>query len=339
MDIQHLHSTALRLVGQTGKGILAADESNNTCNARFAQYGIPETEEMRRTYRELLFTTSNVEKYVTGVILYDETIRQRTKPMTKNKGDIGISFPEYLSQKGILSGIKVDEGLVEMPGYPGETLTQGLNGLPARLSEYKQMGASFAKWRAAFKITANTPSDEAIRENAKVLARYAKACQDEGIVPIVEPEVLMDGAHSILEAKKVLEKVLKILFEELPKYFVALDGLILKTSMVLSGKENGNRADSKEVGRLTVEVLKNSVPKNVAGVVFLSGGQTPEETTDNFREIAKLEPLPWPITFSFSRALQNNALFVWSGKEENIKEAQNAFLERLQENSLADQGL
>lgn len=339
MDIQHLHSIALRLVGQTGKGILAADESNNTCNARFAQYGIPENEEMRRLYRQMLFSTPSIEKYVTGVILYDETLRQKTDPETNLKGDTGTAFSKYLTKKGIMSGIKVDEGLVEMPGYPGETLTQGLNGLPARLSEYKTLGASFAKWRAAFKITANTPSDEAIRENAKVLARYAKACQDEGIVPIVEPEVLMDGSHNILKSKEITEKVLKILFEELPKYFVALEGLILKTSMVLSGKENGNRADSKEVGRLTVEVLRNTVPKNVAGVVFLSGGQTPEETTDNFREIAKLEPLPWPIAFSFSRALQNNALRIWSGKDENVDEAQDAFLERLQENSLADQGL
>lgn len=339
MDIQHLHATALRLVGQLGKGILAADESNNTCNARFAQYGIPENEEMRRLYRQMLFSTPSIEKYITGVILYDETIRQKTDPETTLKGDDGTNFVDYLKKKGILSGIKVDEGLVEMPGYPGETLTQGLNGLPGRLLEYKNMGASFTKWRAAFKITKDTPNEEVIRENAKVLSRYAKACQDEGLVPIVEPEVLLDGNHSILKSKEVTEKVLKILFEELPKYFVDLSGLILKTSMVLSGKDASNRADSKEVAKFTVEVLKNSVPKNVAGVVFLSGGQTPEETTNNFREIAKLEPLPWPIAFSFSRALQNSALRVWAGKDENVDMAQDAFLEKLQENSLADQGL
>lgn len=339
MDIQHLHSVALRLVNQPGKGILAADESNHTCNARFASHGIPETEEMRRKFRQMLFATTGIEKYVTGVILYDETLRQKTDPLTRTKGDTGMPFKEFLAQKGVLSGIKVDEGLVEMPGYVGETLTQGLNGLPARLSEYRGLGASFAKWRAAFKISSGTPSEEVIRENAKVLARYAKACQDEGIVPIVEPEVLMEGAHSLEEAKAVTEKVIKILFEEMPKYFVALEGLILKTSMVISGSTNTERADAKTVAKHTVEVLRNSVPTQVAGVVFLSGGQTPEESTKNFREIARLEPLPWPLAFSFSRALQNDALVAWSGKDENEKTAQKAFLQRLQDNSLADQGL
>lgn len=338
MDIQNLHSIALRLL-TPGKGILAADESNNTCNARFESQGIPPTEENRRKYRQLLFTTPNIEKYVTGVILYDETLRQRTSPMTKIKGDKGMPFHDYLAQKGILCGIKVDEGLVEMPSFPGETITQGLDGLPARLQEYKSMGASFAKWRAAFKISGNTPTDEAIRENAKILARYAKACQDEGIVPIVEPEVILEGVHSIEKSRLVTEKVIKILFEEIPKYFVALEGLILKTSMVISGSQNENRADAKAVAKVTVEVLKNSVPAQLAGVIFLSGGQTPDEATENFREIAKLEPLPWPLAFSFSRALQNDALEIWEGKDENVRIAQKAFLERLQNNSLADQGL
>ena len=338
MDIQHLHATALRLLTPS-KGILAADESNHTCNARFAAYGIPETEENRRAYRQMLFTTPGIEKYITGVILYDETIRQKTNPMTRTKGDTGMFFREYLIQKGILSGIKVDAGLVDMPGFPGETITQGLDGLPARLEEYKSMGASFAKWRAAFKIGANTPSEEVIRENAKILGRYAKACQDEGLVPIVEPEVLLDGVHSIEKSKMVTTQVLKILFEELPKYFVELPGLILKTSMVISGKEAMVRADAKTVARFTVEVLKTCVPDQIAGVVFLSGGQSPDEATKNFDEIAKLEPLPWPLAFSFSRALQNDALEIWAGKDENIHDAQKAFLGRLQENSLADQGL
>lgn len=339
MDIQHLHSVALRLVGTQGRGILAADESNTTCNTRFATYGIPQTEESRRAYREMLFTTPNIEKYVTGVILFDETIRQKTRPLTQAKGDKGMPFHEYLAQKGILSGIKVDEGLTEMSGFEGETITKGLDGLPARLAEYKSMGASFAKWRAAFKISANTPSEEIIRENAKILSRYAKACQDEGIVPIVEPEVLLDGVHSIEKSKEVTEKVLKIVFEELPKYFVALEGLILKTSMVLSGDKAENRADPETVGKYTAEVLKKNVPEQVAGVVFLSGGQTSDEATDNFREIVKCEPLPWPLAFSFSRALQNDALKIWAGRNENVREAQEAFILRLENNSLADQGL
>lgn len=339
MDIQNLHSVALRLVGQQGKGILAADESNHTCNERFESHAIPATEETRRQYRQLLFTTPDIEKYVTGVILYDETIRQRTDPLTRTKGDEGMLFVQYLAQKGILSGIKVDEGLEEMPGFPGENITKGLNGLPARLMEYRQMGASFCKWRAAYKISSTTPSDEVIRENSVILARYAKACQDEGLVPIVEPEVLLDGAHNIEKASQVIEKVLKVLFEELQKHFVSLPGLILKTSMAVSGSTSGKKATPEEVAEYTVRALKNSVHKDTAGAVFLSGGQTPDEATNNFREICKKEPLPWPMAFSFSRALQNDALDIWAGKNENKIDAQEAFLERLQNNSLADQGL
>lgn len=329
MDIQKLHTIANRLV-EPKKGILAADESNHTCNARFAALGIPETEGMRRVWRELLITTPNVENYITGIILYDETIRQSTVK--------GVLFTKYLEQKGILVGIKVDEGLIPMPGSPEESITQGLNGLPGRLQEYKAMGASFAKWRAAFKISDDTPSDDVIRENAKILARYAKACQDESIVPIVEPEVLLEGTHSIEKSRIVTERVLKILFEELPKYFVALEGLILKTSMVISGAENKSRADSKTVAKHTVEVLKACVPANIGGVVFLSGGQTPSEATDNLREIAKYEPLPWQIAFSYSRALQNDALHTWDGNPDNITAAQKVFTERLIDECRADQG-
>lgn len=330
MNIQALHAVALRLVAPK-KGILAADESNSTCNKRFAAFGIPETEDARRKYRQMLFETPGLENYITGVILYDETFRQMN--------DKKVLFRDFLTKKGILPGIKVDEGLVEMPGFPGENITQGLNGLPARLMEYKSMGATFTKWRAAFKIGANMPSEEVIRENAKTLARYAKAAQDEGLVPMVEPEVLLDGTHSIEVSKAVTEKVLKILFEELPKYFVAFPGLILKTSMVISGSENENRADAQTVARYTIDVLKSCVPNDVAGVVFLSGGQTPEEATKNFREICRLEPMPWPLAFSFSRALQNDALRAWSGNDANILEAQQAFLERLKSDTLADQGL
>lgn len=330
MNIQELHTIANRLV-EPKKGILAADESNHTCNARFAALGIAETEEMRRLYRQMLFETPGFENYVTGVIFFDETLRQ--------KNDDGELFREVLKKKGVLIGIKVDEGLIEMPSFRDETITQGLNGLPGRLAEYKSMGASFAKWRAAFKISAMTPSDEAIRENAKILARYAKCCQDESIVPMVEPEVLLDGDHSIEASKMVTEKVLKVLFEELSLHFVNLKGLILKTSMVISGNKNFSRADAPTVAKFTVDVLKNCVPADTAGVVFLSGGQSSEEATNNLREIAKLEPLPWQIAFSFSRALQNDALHVWAGRDENVPAAQDAFLQRLKADSLADQGL
>ena len=329
MDIQRLHTIANRLV-EPKKGILAADESNNTCNKRFEAFGVPQTEEMRRTWRELLLTTPDIEHFVTGVILYDETIRQSTKK--------GVPFAKLLEKKGVLVGIKVDEGLIPMPGSPEEYITQGLNGLPGRLMEYKSMGVSFAKWRAAFKISATTPSDEAIRENAKILARYAKACQDESIVPIIEPEVMLDGTHSIEKSKMVTDRVMKIVFEELPKYFVNLEGLILKTSMVISGGDATIRADAKTVAKLTTETLVANVPRSVGGVVFLSGGQTPDEATNNLREIAKLEPLPWQVAFSYSRALQNDALRTWAENMTEPKLAQIAFLERLETNSLADQG-
>ncbi len=329
MDIQHLHTIANRLV-EPKKGILAADESNHTCNARFSALGIPATEEMRRTWRELLITTPDLEHFITGIIMYDETIRQSTTS--------GIPFTKYLEKKGILVGIKVDEGLVELLGSPDETVTQGLNGLPGRLAEYKSMGASFAKWRAAFKIGSVTPTDIAIRQNCEILARYAKCCQDEGIVPMVEPEVLLDGDHSIEKSKAVTERVLKILFEELSKHFVNLQGLILKTSMVISGNKAAVRADTKTVAKFTTETLASCVPREVAGVVFLSGGQTPDEATNNLREIARLEPLPWQLAFSYSRALQNDALKEWMGNPDKFKEAQIVFLERLEQNSLADQG-
>jgi fructose-bisphosphate aldolase class I len=329
MDLQRLHTIANRLV-EPKKGILAADESNHTCNTRFSILGIPQTETARRQWRELLITSPNLEKYISGIILFDETIRQST---SKN-----IPFVKIMEKKGILIGIKVDEGLIEMPDLKEEMITQGLDGLPGRLQEYKQMGASFAKWRAAFKISSTTPSDIAIRENCKILARYAKICQDEGIVPMVEPEVLLTGNHSIEKSKAVTEKVLQVLFEELEKHFVNLKGLILKTSMVISGDKAEVRADAKTVAKFTVETLLAKVPRETAGVVFLSGGQTPDEATNNLREIAKLEPLPWQLAFSYSRALQNDALVVWAGKESNFKEAQNIFIKRVEENCLADQG-
>lgn len=330
MDIQRLNTIANRLV-EPKKGILAADESNSTCNARFEALSISQTEENRRTWRELLLTTPEIEHFVTGVILYDETIRQATSN--------GTPFTKYLEKKRILVGIKVDEGLVPLIGSNKENITQGLNGLPGRLQEYKNMGASFAKWRAAFKISIDTPTDVAIQQNAEILARYAKCCQDEGIVPMVEPEVLLEGDHSIEKSKMITEKVIKKVFEELEKHFVDPRGIILKTSMAISGAGAAVRADSKTVAKFTTEMLLASVPDNVPGVVFLSGGQSPDEATNNLREIARLEPLPWQIAFSYSRALQNDALKTWMGNPNKFKEAQVVFLERLEANSLADQGL
>lgn len=330
IEIEKLKNTVAKMM-TPGKGILAADESTKSCNARFNSLGIPETEEERRRWRELLLCAPGMDQYVSGVILYDETIRQ--------SDSAGKSFTQVLKEKDVLIGIKVDEGLQDFTDHPGETITMGLNGLPARVQEYKAIGATFAKWRAAYKISDRTPTDDAIRENSEILARYAVICQEHDIVPMVEPEVLLDGSHNIQKAKEVTTKVLKGLFESLAKHHVHLDGLILKTSMVLSGKEAEGRADAKAVGAATVEVLKECVPAEVGGVVFLSGGQTSDEATANFNEIAKHEPLPWPLAFSFSRAIQNDALATWAGKIENVSLATEAYIQRLKNNSLADQGL
>jgi fructose-bisphosphate aldolase class I len=330
VEIEKLKNT-VKLLMQDKKGILAADESNATCGKRFASLGIPDTEEERRRWREILLCAPGAQDFVSGVILFDETIRQSDSN--------GKKFTDVLKEKNILVGIKVDEGLQDFIDHTGETLTHGLNGLPARMQEYKSLGATFAKWRAAFNISDRTPSDDAIRENGEILARYAVICQEHDIVPMVEPEVLLDGNHSIDEAKEVTKKVLKGLFEAIEKHHVHLEGLILKTSMVLSGKDAENRADAKAVGDATVEVLKECVPVNVGGVVFLSGGQTPDEATANFNAIAQHEPLPWPLAFSFSRALQNDALLAWGGKISNIELAREAFMKRLKSDSQADQGL
>lgn len=330
IEIEKLKNT-VALMMQDKKGILAADESNTTCNKRFQALGIPETEEERRRWRELLLSAPLMEKFVSGVILFDETIRQSDSD--------GKKFTEVLKEKGVLTGIKVDEGLQEFIDHPGEHLTHGLNGLPARMQEYKALGATFAKWRAAYPISERTPSDDAIRENSEILARYAVICQEHDIVPMVEPEVLLDGNHSIEKSKEVTKKVLKGLFGALEKHHVHLDGLILKTSMVLSGKDGEGRVDAQSVGEATIEVLKECVPANVGGVVFLSGGQTPDEATANFNAIAKHKPLPWPLAFSFSRAIQNDALVTWAGKISNVDIAREAYIKRLMSNSMADQGL
>ncbi len=312
------------------KGILAADESNASCNKRFAEYNIAGTEENRRRYRELLLTTPRIEKYVSGVILFDETIRQMTLD--------GELFRDLLKRKGILVGIKVDKGLEEFSTGSKETITKGIEDLRSRLLDYKQMYATFTKWRAAFQISEHTPTDEAIQKNCEILVRYARVTQEAGMVPIVEPEVLIDGNHTIEKAHEVTEKVLETLFQELEKQEVYLGGLILKTSMVVAGDKSSFEVSHEVVAQHTSEVLRKVVPPHTGGVVFLSGGQSPQYAVHNLNEIAELGPYPWPVTFSFSRALQAPALDAWQGDDVNIGKAQELFQERLELNALARQG-
>ncbi|MEK7613981.1 MAG: class I fructose-bisphosphate aldolase [Patescibacteria group bacterium] len=311
---------------QQGKGILAADESSATADKRFASVNVPSNEENRRKYRELLFTTPGAEQYLSGVILFDETIRQMSSD--------GTTFPQLLLSKNILPGIKVDQGLEDVPG--GQ-VTKGLEGLATRLQEYKNFGASFAKWRAVARV-GDGYGDPAIKENAKRLAEYARVCHELDIVPIVEPEVLMEGIHSAEDAEGALIESLAIVYDALKEKNVDITKVILKTSMAVSGKSADMRAASHEVAERTVRALRTTVPENAGGVVFLSGGQTPIEATANLNAIARLEPHPWPITFSFSRALQEPVLSTWAGNQEMWDEAQAAFLKRLTLNVAADAG-
>lgn len=325
MDNQ-LHAIAQRLVAK-GKGILAADESTNTANKRFAAVGIEQTEEMRRQYRQLLFSTPGIEEFLNGVILFDETIRQKTGS--------GVPFAQSLSEKGITPGIKVDEGTVDFEGHPGEKITKGLDGLAQRLKEYYAMGARFTKWRAVIAIGQGIPSQDAIQENARILAEYAATSQAEGFVPIVEPEVLLDGDHPIERAEEVTTHTLRTVFDALHSKEVDVSGLILKSSMVLSGKDCSQQANAKQVAEATTRTLKHSVATEVAGIVFLSGGQSPQQATENLSEIIKLGQQPWPLTFSFSRALQEPVLETWRGNSANMEAAQQAFLKRLRLNQFA----
>jgi len=324
-----LHETAQLLVAKR-KGILAADESTPSANKRFAAVGVPETEEMRRQYRDLLITTPGSQEFLSGVILYDETIRQQT--------DQGASFVQVLQDKGIIPGIKVDQGTVDFSAQGGEKITQGLEGLAGRLKEYYSMGARFTKWRAVIAIGEGIPSAEAIQKNAEILAEYAAVSQAEGFVPIVEPEVLLEGNHTIERAEEVTTNTLKVLFAELQKANVDLKGLILKSSMVLSGKDCEKQADAKQVAQASVRTFKNSVPEKVAGIVFLSGGQSPQQATENLNEVTKLGKQPWPLTFSFSRALQEPVLDLWRGDSTKVESAQQAFLKRLRLNQAALSG-
>ncbi len=316
-----------------GKGILAADESGGSIKKKFEQLNIEDTYENRRNYRNLFFTTPNIENSLSGIILFDETTRQLA--------DDGQNFVKYLTSKRIIPGIKVDEGLASLLEiHPElidttETYTKGLDHLKDRLDEYYQMGLRFAKWRAAFNITLSnsgeilTPTDTAIEENCRILAEYAKACQSAGLVPIVEPEVVYDGNYSITESAKVTGRILDSLFENLQKQKVNLKACLLKTNMILASKKWPEQSAPEIVGQATTEVLKKHLPTELAGVVFLSGGQTPEQATNNLAEIIKNGPFPWPITFSFARALQDPALFAWAGDNNNANIAKKAFQERL----------
>lgn len=317
--MNEVETNAKKLVA-TGKGILAADESGGSIHRKFETMNIPDDEQHRRDYRNIFFTTPELEKYVNGVILFDETARQQS--------DDGRDFVTYLSSKGIIPGIKVDQGLEAFEGSD-EKWTKGLDGLPTRLTEYYQMGARFAKWRAAFEITDHSPSDMAIRKNAEILAEYALDCQNAGIVPIVEPEVVYDGDYPIEKNIECTSKILDALFEELKNKNVNLRGCILKVNMVLAGKRYHTQSTPAEVGKATADVLKTHVPAELAGVVFLSGGQSVTQATENLQEITNNGPFPWPVTFSYARALQDPALNAWKGDNANADAARAGFHERL----------
>ncbi len=328
MDITILKNTASALVA-TGKGILAADESSKTIQKRFDKIGLTSTPESNLSYRKMLFTTPGAEEYLAGVILYDETIRQSID---------GVPVPKYLASRGILPGIKVDKGVVDLPNFPGEKITEGLDGLKGRLEEYGQLGAKFAKWRAVITIGEGIPTETCIEANAEILALYASLCQEQNIVPIVEPEVLMGADNTLEVCQEVTRKTLKAVFERLKMHKVILEGINLKPNMVISGKKCPTQATAKEIAKATVETFLEVVPKEVPGIVFLSGGQSPEEATVNLHEINLIPGSPWQMSYSYGRALQGEALAVWVGKEENIPAAQKAFSERGKKVALARQG-
>ncbi len=316
----------------SGKGILAMDESNGTCNKRFAAAGIPQTMEMRRKYRELIVTTPGLNESIGGAILYDETIRQQTKD--------GVLFTDVLLNAGIITGIKVDTGAKPMAGFPNEKITEGLDGLRDRLMEYKAMGVRFAKWRGVITIGNGIPTTACIKSNAHALARYAALCQEAGIVPIVEPEVLMTGNHSIQECYEVTEQVLKTLFYQLYQYKIDLEGMILKPNMVITGTESVAQNTIDEVAEATLNCLWSSVPATMPAVAFLSGGQSPEDAAAHLNAMNKnfKSRLPWILTFSFARAIQQPALDKWKGEDTNVEEAQKLLFMRAKLASAACQG-
>jgi fructose-bisphosphate aldolase, class I len=330
MNLSELNKIANAMVAP-GRGILAADESSGTIKKRFDAIGADCTADSRRDYREFLFRSSEaMSKYISGVILYDETLRQNAKD--------GTPLVKIIEKAGSLPGIKVDKGVKPLPFCPGEVITEGLDGLGERLAEYRSLGAKFAKWRAVIDIGANMPSYNCIMTNANALARYAALCQQEGIVPIVEPEVLMDGDHDIDRCYAITEWVLKTTFEQLYYQKVALEGMVLKPNMAISGKKCSKRAGVAEVAEKTVRLLKACVPASVPGIAFLSGGQSDEEATAHLDAMNKIGGLPWPLTFSYGRALQAAPQKAWSGRAENVAAAQRAFAHRAMMNGLAARG-
>lgn len=325
-----MEETAQKLLAP-GKGILANDESTKTITERLAAIGVTSTPEINRKYRQMLITSPGIENYISGIIFYDETVRQKL--------DSGESFCEYTAGKGIVPGIKVDNG-TEPFGGTEEKITKAPTDLSARLDEYAQMGLKFTKYRGVYKISDTFPSDEFIEENLKRMVDYVKICQSKGFVPIPEPEILLDGNYTTTRCEEIMVKIMKRFFEILGGRGVNLKEMILKTSMVLPGKDSGIKAEPLEVANATLRALKNSVPAELAGIVFLSGGQTPDESTSNLNEIEKLaKDAPWPLTFSYLRALQDEARTYWAGKDENVAKAQEIFVTRAEKVSRARQGL
>ena len=330
MDHTSLVDIANAMV-QKGKGILAADESTPTCKKRFDGINVESTEENRNKYRNMLFTADGIENYISGVILFDETLRQSTM-------EGGIAFPDHLTKLGILPGIKVDKGAKQLANTGDEKITEGLDGLRDRLKEYYELGARFTKWRAVITIGENMPTAYCMSANAHALARYAALCQEQGLVPIVEPEILMDGTHTIDESYQLTTETLYNVFYELVSQGVELEGMVLKPNMVLSGYDCSEQASVEQVAEMTVDCFLNTVPAAVPGIAFLSGGQSDELATAHLNAMNQIDNTPWNLTFSYGRALQAPALKAWSGKDENVSSAQDALMKRAKFNSLATKG-
>lgn len=330
MDHSSLVDIANAMV-QKGKGILAADESTPTCKKRFDSINVESSEENRNKYRNMLFTADGIENYISGVILFDETLRQSTM-------EGGVPFPDHLTKLGILPGIKVDKGAKQLANTGDEKITEGLDGLRDRLKEYYELGARFTKWRAVITIGENMPTPYCMSANAHALARYAALCQEQGLVPIVEPEILMDGTHGIDESYQLTTETLYNVFYELVSQGVELEGMVLKPNMVLSGYDCSEQASVEQVAEMTVDCFLNTVPAAVPGIAFLSGGQSDELATAHLNAMNQIDNIPWNLTFSYGRALQAPALKSWSGKDKNISSAQDAFMKRAKFNSLATKG-
>jgi fructose-bisphosphate aldolase, class I len=329
MNIGELNAIARAMVAKN-RGILAADESNSTIKKRFDTIKLESTEENRRAYREMLFSAPGAKDYISGVIMYDETLRQKTKD--------GVPFPAYLAKAGMIPGIKVDTGAKALTGFPGETITEGLDGLRERFAEYHKLGARFAKWRAVINIDSGIPTLYAIDANAECLARYAALAQEAGIVPIVEPEVLMDGAHPLERCEEVTNLVLDSVFSHLFAARVVLEGIILKPNMVIPGKKCADQATPERIAEATLRTLKRQVPSAVPGIAFLSGGQSPTDATLHLNLMHAAGALPWAVTFSYGRALQEDALNAWAGKESGYAGGQKALAKRAKLNGLAAVG-